>query len=80
MITTVNIRSIVRPQCTREPTDYQCQQLEDGLEPLLREQLSIRAEQLVAQSAVGAIVIARWQRQHNVDPEEPRTAPPPSRY
>jgi len=32
----VNIRSILRPTCSREPTEAQWELLEDALEPLLR--------------------------------------------
>ena len=32
----MNIRSILRPSCSREPTEHQWEQLEDELEPMLK--------------------------------------------
>jgi hypothetical protein len=60
---------MVRPLCTREPTDHQ-EQLEAALAPLMRGAPS-DPEQVIVRSAVGALEVARgsaatsWRRRRS---------------
>lgn len=56
----VNIRSIIRPACSREPSEAQWEALEAALERLTHGATADPAESVV-RSAVGAIEVARWQ-------------------
>jgi len=69
MLALVNIRSMTRPTCSREPTEHQWEQLEDELAPITRAMpADVRLE--TVQAAVPlAEVLVRWRARFDLEPE-----------